>query len=52
MTLEGTLHYREVEDEIEGTTFNHRISEIHAITMKRLSKIEAADDPTDGAGEE
>jgi single-strand DNA-binding protein len=47
ITLEGTLRYREVENEVEGTTFKHRISEIHAITMKRLSKIEAADDPTD-----
>jgi single-strand DNA-binding protein len=48
ITLEGTLRYREVEDEIEGTTFKHRIAEVHAISMKRLSKIEAADDPADG----
>ena len=47
ITLEGTLRYREVEDEIEGTTLKHRISEIHAITMKRLSKSEAADDPAE-----
>ncbi len=46
------FRYREVEDEVEGTTFKHRISEVHAITMKRLSKVEAADDPTDGAGDE
>ena len=52
ITLEGTLRYREVEDEIEGTTFKHRIAEIHATSMKRLSKIETADDPTDGAGDE
>ena len=26
--------------------------EIHAISMKRLSKIEAADDPSDGADDE
>src|SRR3984885_9087382 len=51
ITLEGTLRYREVEDEVKGTTFKHRIAEIHAITMKRLSKIEAADDPADGAGD-
>ena len=38
--------------EIEGTTFKHRIAEVHATSMKRLSKIEAADDPADGAGEE
>jgi len=52
ITLEGTLRYREVEDEIEGTTFKHRIAEILAISMKRLSKIETADDPADGAGDE
>ncbi|MDX6459780.1 MAG: single-strand DNA-binding protein [Acidobacteriaceae bacterium] len=53
ITLEGTVRYREVEDEIEeGTTFKHRIAEIHAISMKRLSKIEAPDDPADGADDE
>ena len=52
INLEGTLRYREVEDEIEGTTFKHRIAEIHAISMKRLSKIEAPDDPSDGADDE
>ena len=52
ITLEGTLRYREVEDDVEGTRFKHRIAEIHAISMKRLSKIEAADDPADGADDE
>jgi single-strand DNA-binding protein len=52
ITLEGTLRYREVEDEVKGITFKHRIAEIHAISMKRLSKIEAADDPSDGADDE
>ncbi|MDX6464141.1 MAG: single-strand DNA-binding protein, partial [Acidobacteriaceae bacterium] len=52
ITLEGTLRYREVEDEVKGTTFKHRIAEVHANSMKRLSKIEAADDPSDGAGDE
>ena len=46
ITLEGTLRYREVEDEVKGTTFKHRIAEVHANSMKRLSKIEAADDPS------
>ncbi len=52
ITLEGALRYREVEDELEGTTFKHRIAEVHATSMKRLSKVEAADDPMDGAGDE
>ena len=51
VTLEGILRYRE-GDEVKGTTFKHRIAEIHAISMKRLSKVEAADDPTDGADDE
>lgn len=52
VTLEGILRYREVEDEIKGVTFKHRIAEIHAISMKRLSKISPADDPSDGADDE
>jgi len=28
------------------------VAEIHAISMRRLSKIEAADDPSDGADDE
>ena len=52
ITLEGILRYREVQDDVEGAKFKHRIAEIHAVSMKRLSKGEAADDPSDGAGEE
>ena len=56
ITLEGTLKYREVEDDVEGHTFKHRIAEIHATSMKRLSKIEAqdeaSDEPEDGAEDE
>ena len=52
ITLEGVLRYREVEDELKGITFKHRFAEIHAISMKRLSKVEAPDDPTDGADDE
>ena len=52
ITLEGTLRYREVTDEVEGANFKHRIAEIHATSMKRLSKVEAANDPADGVDEE
>jgi single-strand DNA-binding protein len=37
---------------VKGTTLKHRIAEIHATSMKRLSKVEAADDPSDGADDE
>jgi hypothetical protein len=47
----GELRLRP-QDEVNGTTFKHRIAEIHAISMKRLLKVEAADDPSDGADDE
>jgi single-strand DNA-binding protein len=52
IALEGTLRYREYEEDVHGLTVRHRIAEIHASSMKRLSKIEAPDDPSDGAGDE
>ena len=52
ITLEGKIKYREVSEEVEGVTFKHNIAEIHATSMKRLSKVEAADDPADGASED
>jgi len=35
-----------------GKAFKQTIAEIRASIMKRLSKVESADDPTDGANEE
>jgi single-strand DNA-binding protein len=52
ITLEGTLRYGEYEEEIHGLTVKHRAAEIHALSMKRLSKVETADDPSDGADDE
>jgi len=52
ITLEGTLRYRDYQEEVDGLTVKHWVTEIHATSMKRLSKIEAADDPSDGASDE
>src|SRR6202051_224049 len=52
ITLEGKIKYREVSEEADGVTFKHIIAEIHATSLKRLSKVEAADDPADGASED
>ena len=52
VTLEGISAVSRGRDEVKGTTFKHRIAEVHATSMKRLSKVEAADDPTDGADDE
>jgi single-strand DNA-binding protein len=51
VTLEGTLRYREVTEDVEGVPCKHRLAEIHAVSMKRLSKVEAVDDPAEGASE-
>jgi hypothetical protein len=42
------LPFREVEDEVKGQSSSTGFAEIHAVSMKRLSKVEAADDPSDG----
>ena len=52
ITLEGKIKYREVSEEVEGVTFKHSIAEIHATSMKRLSKVEVAEDPADGASDD
>ncbi len=52
VSVEGKIKYREIEAEVEGEPFKHTIAEIHATGMKRLSKIEAQDDPEDGDEEE
>jgi single-strand DNA-binding protein len=49
--LEEILRYREVEDKVENIAFKHRIAEIHSTSLKRLSKVEGADDPHDGIEE-
>jgi single-strand DNA-binding protein len=52
INLEGKIKYRTVEEDVEGQPFKHTIAEIQASGMRRLSKVEAADDPADGADEE
>jgi single-strand DNA-binding protein len=52
ITLEGKIKYREVSEEADGVAFKHIIAEIHATGIKRLSRVEAPDDPADGASEE
>ncbi len=51
VALEGTLRYREVSEEVGGASYKHRIAEIHATNVKRLSKVETTEDPSDEAGE-
>ena len=40
ITLEGNFRYREYEEDVHGLTVKHRVAEIHAISIKRLSQTE------------
>jgi len=40
------------QEEVDGASFKLPIAEIHTSSMERLSKIEAAEDPTDAAHDE
>jgi single-stranded DNA-binding protein len=44
VTLEGILRYREVESEQHG---KQRLAEVQASILKRLSRVEASDDPAE-----
>jgi single-strand DNA-binding protein len=51
ISLEGKIKYRVIEETVKGQQVKYTIAEIHASSIRRLSKVEAADDPSDGADE-
>jgi single-strand DNA-binding protein len=51
ISLEGKIKYRVIEETIKGQQVKYTIAEIHASSIRRLSKVEATDDPSDGADE-
>jgi single-strand DNA-binding protein len=52
VSLEGKIKYRAIEETVKGQQVKYTIAEIHASSIRRLSKVEAADDPSDGADDE
>ena len=52
VSLEGKFKYRPIEETVKGQQVKYTIAEIHASSIRRLSKVEAADDPSDGADDE
>ena len=51
VSLEGKIKYRMIEETVKGQQVKYTIAEIHASSIRRLAKVEAADDPSDGADE-
>ena len=38
ISLDGTIRYREYTEEVNGATVKHRVAEIHASKIQRLTK--------------
>ena len=51
ISLEGKIKYRAIEENLKGQQVKYTIAEIHDSSIRRLSKVEAADDPRDRADE-
>jgi single-strand DNA-binding protein len=51
VSQEGKIRYRAIEEPVKGQQVKYNIAEIHASSIRRPSKVEAADDPRDGAHE-
>jgi len=51
ISMEGKIKYRAIEEAVKGQQVKYTIAEIHASSIRRLSKVEAGDDPSDGADE-
>ena len=45
ISVDGQIRYREYAEEVNGTTVKHRVAEIHAYKLQRLSKVEGQGDP-------
>ena len=49
ISLEGKIKYRAIEETVKGQQVKYTIADIHASSIRRSSKVEAADDPSNGA---
>ena len=52
VSVDGQIRYREYTEDVNGTAVKHRVAEIHASRLKRVSKVEAQDDPQDQESDE
>ena len=50
--VDGQIRYREYTEEVNGTTVKHRVAEIHASKIQRLTKGGDPDDPDDQASDD
>ena len=52
ISVDGQIRYREYAEEVNGTTVKHRVAEIHAYKLQRLSKVEGQGESADEASDE
>jgi single-strand DNA-binding protein len=51
VSLEREIEYRAIKETAKGQQVKYTIAKIDAPSMRRLSKVEASDDPSDGAND-
>ena len=47
ISVDGQIRYREYAEEVNGATVKHRVAEIHAYKLQRLSKVEGQGETAD-----
>ena len=52
ISVDGQIRYREYSEEVNGSTVKHRVAEVHASKIQRLSKVEGPDVLDEEASEE
>ena len=52
ISVDGQIRYREYTEEVNGTPVTHRVAEIHAYKLQRLSNVEGQRDSAEEAAEE
>ena len=52
ISVDGQIRYREYVEDLNGMTVKHRVAEIHAYNLQRLSKVEGQGDSAEEATDE
>jgi single-strand DNA-binding protein len=52
ISVDGQIRYCEYAEEVNGITVKHRVAEIHAYKLQRLSKIAGQGESADESAEE
>jgi single-strand DNA-binding protein len=52
ISVDDQVRYREYTEDVNGSTLKHRVAEIHAYKLQRLSKVEGQAEPVEESADE